>query len=308
MALLDGKVCIVTGAGRGIGRDHALTLAKRGAKVVVNDPGVAVDGRGTDNSPAQKVVDEIKKAGGEAVANFANVSDWKACEALVQQAWDKYGRLDVLVNNAGILRDRMIWNMTEDDWDAVMGVHMKGTYACTHHAVARWRSQFKKTNQPVNGRIINTVSGAMFGSVGQVNYGAAKSGIMGFTVGVALEVASMGITCNAIRPGGMTRMSNSIPANAPLAQTRPKDDAQAPKDDETWGAEIVAYLASDAAGFFSGQLVHVRKDRLELDKGWHIDRVLMNKGGKEWTAEDLVMGVPKLLGGGPVGLLEFLGR
>jgi NAD(P)-dependent dehydrogenase (short-subunit alcohol dehydrogenase family) len=314
MGLLDGKVCIVTGAGRGIGRDHALALAGRGAKVVVNDPGVAVDGRGGDTAPAQQVVDEIKAAGGEAVANFASVTDWKQAEGLVQQAYDQWGRLDVLINNAGILRDRIIWNMTEDDWDAVMGVHMKGTYCCTHHAVVRWRGQFKQTNQPVNGRIINTVSAAMFGAVGQSNYGAAKAGIMGFTLGVALEVAPMGITCNAIRPGGQTRMSASIPstgalgaaaARAQSGQAEPK--AKAEEAPRTFGSELAVYLASDAAGWISGQLLMTRDDRLELDKGWRPERVLMNRGGKPWTAEDLVAGMPRLVGAGPTGLIEFLG-
>jgi NAD(P)-dependent dehydrogenase (short-subunit alcohol dehydrogenase family) len=311
MALLDGKVCIVTGAGRGIGRDHALALARRGARIVVNDPGVAVDGKGSDNAPAQQVVDEIKAAGGQAVANFANVADWKQAQALVAQAWDTWGRLDVLLNNAGILRDKIIWNMGEDDWDAVMGVHMKGTYNCTHHAVVRWRENFKKTNQPVNGRIINTVSGAMFGSVGQSNYGAAKAGIMGFTLGIALEVAQMGITCNAIRPGGQTRMSQSIPSTGALAQIGKAQGESKPKAEDaaakTFGSELATYLASDAASWISGQLLMIRDDRLELDKGWHAEKVLTNRGGKPWTAEDLVTGMPKLVGTGPTGLIEFLG-
>jgi NAD(P)-dependent dehydrogenase (short-subunit alcohol dehydrogenase family) len=311
MGLLDGKVCIVTGAGRGIGRDHALALARRGARVIVNDPGVAVDGAGGDDAPAKQVVDEIKAAGGEAVASFANVGDWKQAQALVQQAWDTWGTLDVLINNAGILRDRIIWNMTEEDWDAVMGVHMKGTYNCTHHAVVRWRTKFKQSNQAVNGRIINTVSGAMFGAVGQSNYGAAKAGIMGFTLGVALEVAQMGITCNAIRPGGQTRMSQSIPSTGALAAVASKAAADSKEKAEdaarTQGSELAAYLASDASSWISGQLLMIRDDRLELDKGWHAERVLTNRGGKAWTAEDLVVGMPKLVGTGPTGLIEFLG-
>jgi len=309
MALLDGKVCIVTGAGRGIGREHALALAKRGAKVIVNDPGVAVDGRGTDNAPAQQVVDEIKAAGGEAEANFGSVSNFKDCEALVQQAWDKWGTLDVLINNAGILRDRVIWNMSEDDWDAVMNVHVKGTYSCTHHAVARWRSKNKQTSQPVNGRIINTVSGAMFGSIGQSNYGAAKAAIMGFTLGIALEVQNMGITCNAIRPGGQTRMSGSIPTSGPLAELvkRSMADREARGVAPIQGAEMACYLASDAASFISGQLLLINHDRIELDKGWHIHKELKTRDGKPWTAEQLVAAVPKMIGTGPSGLTDFLG-
>jgi NAD(P)-dependent dehydrogenase (short-subunit alcohol dehydrogenase family) len=309
MGLLDGKVCIVTGAGRGIGREHALAMGKRGAKVVVNDPGSAVDGRGEDKAPAQQVVDDIKAAGGEAVANFGSVSNFKDAEALVQQAWDTYGKLDILVNNAGILRDRVIWNMSEDDWDAVMNVHMKGTYACTHHAVVRWRTKHKQTSQPINGRIINTVSGAMFGSIGQSNYGAAKAGIMGFTLGIALEVQSMGITCNAIRPGGQTRMSGSIPTSGPLAELVKKSraDAEARGVAPIQGPELACYLASDAAAFISGQLLLINHDRIELDKGWHVHKELRKKGDKAWTAEELVAAVPKMIGMGPSGLTDFLG-
>ena len=202
MGTLDGKVAIVTGAGRGIGRGEAMLLAREGARVVVNDLGVAREGDGADGTPAQEVVDEIQAAGGTAIVNGNDVSSWSGAQELIATAVDEFGRLDVLVNNAGILRDAMSFNMSEDDWDAVMNVHVKGTYNCTHHAVVRWRTKHKQSNQPVNGRIINTVSGAMFGSIGQSNYGAAKAAIMGFTLGIALEVQSMGITCNAIRPGG----------------------------------------------------------------------------------------------------------
>jgi len=310
MALLDGRVCIVTGAGRGIGKDHALALAKRGAKVIVNDPGVAVDGSGQDNAPAQQVVDEIKAAGGEAVANFADVSNFKQAEELVEQAYKTYGKLDVVVNNAGILRDRMVWNMTEDDWDAVMRVHVKGTFNCTKHAALRWRNEFKQNNRPIGGRIINTVSGAMFGSTGQSNYGAAKAAIMGFTLGTALELASIGVTVNAVRPGGQTRMSGSIPSTGALAEitkAAQAEKAAKPVTKTTDGPELVAYLASAQSQFISGQLMLIRDDKLELDKGWHIHKELKNRGGKDWTAEDLVVGVPKMIGTGPVGLIEFLG-
>jgi len=311
MALLDGRICIVTGAGRGIGRDHALALGKRGAKVIVNDPGVSLDGVGSDTTPAEQVVDEIRKAGGEAIANHADVSDWKQSEEMIRLAFDTWGRLDVLVNNAGILRDKIIWNMTESDWDSVMRVHMKGTFNCTRHAAAIWRTQFKETNRPISGRIINTVSGAMFGSAGQSNYGAAKSGIMGFTICVALELAQMGITCNAIRPGGQTRMNAAISDKSAFAELRAKSLEQAkeqPADaPTTYGSELVAYLASEASAWVSGQLLQVRQDRLELDTGWKAERVLKNKGGKPWTAEEILVGLPKLVGTGPVGMLEFLG-
>ncbi len=308
MALLDGKVGIVTGAGRGLGREHALGLAKRGAKVIVNDLGTAVDGRGTDNMPAEQVVAEIKAAGGEAIANYADVTNWEQSEALIQLAYDTWGKLDILVNNAGILRDRMIWNMTEDDWDAVMSVHCKSTFVCTRHASVRWRSEFKKTNKPVNGRIINTVSGAMFGSTGQSNYGAAKAAIMGFTLASALEFASMGVTVNAIRPSAQSRMSGSIPPTGALAEiaAKVKAEAEAKGLSMTHGPELVSYLASDAASFISGQLLMLNKDVLELDKGWHVHNTVANRGGKYWTAEDLVTGAPKVFGAGAVGLIEFI--
>ena len=307
---VDGKVIVVTGAGRGIGREIAMLAAAEGAKVVVNDLGGSAEGEGNDTSVAQQVVDEIKKAEGEAIANFSNVADFKQAEALVQQAYDKYGKLDVLINNAGILRDRVIWNMAEDDWDAVMNVHVKGTYNCTHHAVVRWRTMHKQTNQPVNARIINTVSGAMFGSIGQSNYGAAKAAIMGFTLGIALEVQSMGITCNAIRPGGQTRMSGSIPTTGPLAELVKKSRAEneAKGVAPIQGSEMACYLASDAAAFISGQLLLISHDRIELDKGWHVHKEMKTKDGKAWTAEQLVVAVPKMIGIGPVGLTDFLAK
>jgi NAD(P)-dependent dehydrogenase (short-subunit alcohol dehydrogenase family) len=312
MALLDGRVCIVTGAGRGIGREHALALARRGARVIVNDPGVAVDGSGSDNTPAEQVVTEIKNLGGEALADYADVSDWTQSEKLIERAFGSWGKLDVLINNAGILRDRIIWNMTEQDWDSVMRVHMKGAFNCTRHATARWRAAFKEHGKPLDCRIINTVSGAMFGNTGQSNYAAAKAGVMGFTISVALEVASMGITCNAVRPGGQTRMSSSIPTTGALAELAAKAREQAkekPKDaPATYGSELVAYLASVQASFVSGQLLQVRQDRLEIDQGWQPRNVLKNKGGAPWTAEDIVTGMMKLVGTGPIGLVEFLGQ
>jgi NAD(P)-dependent dehydrogenase (short-subunit alcohol dehydrogenase family) len=312
MALLDGRVCIVTGAGRGIGREHALALARRGARVIVNDPGVSMDGSGFDNAAAQRVVNEITALGGTAIPNYGDVSNWEQSLALIQLAFDTWGKLDVLVNNAGILRDRIIWNMTEDDWDAVMRVHMKGTFNCTRHATAIWRTAFKENGVPIGSRIINTVSGAMFGNTGQANYGAAKSGIMGFTICVAMEVGSMGITCNAIRPGGQTRMSAAIPKTGALAELSAKAK-EASKDrpmdaPKTYGSELVAYLASEQAGWISGQLLQVRQDRLEIDQAWQPKNVLKNKGGSPWTAEELVDGMTKLLGTGPSGLLDFLAK
>ncbi len=200
--ICEGRVCVITGAGRGIGREYALMLAEQGAKIVVNDLGGDMTGEGEDASPAQQVVAEIEAMGGEAVANGANVADFDAAGAMIQQAVDHFGRLDVLVNNAGILRDRMLVNMAEGEWDAVIAVHLKGTFGPTRHAAAHWRERVK-AGETVDARIINTTSpSGIYGNVGQTNYGAAKAGIAAFTVISAMELERYGVTCNAIAPGG----------------------------------------------------------------------------------------------------------
>src|SRR5262245_15675342 len=205
--MLDGKVAIVTGAGRGIGRAHALALSQAGAKIVVNDLGGSLTGEGADLSPARQVVEEIRAAGGEASANGENVANFAGAERLVRQAIDEFGRLDILVNNAGILRDRMLVNMSEDEWDAVINVHLKGHFAPTRHAAAYWREQSKEGDD-VKGRVINTSSpSGVFGNVGQTNYGAAKAGIAAFTVIAAQELARYGVTVNRIAPTARTRMT-----------------------------------------------------------------------------------------------------
>ena len=208
--LCEGRVAIVTGAGRGIGREHALLLAHHGAKVVVNDLGGAMDGEGNDAGPAQQVVDEIKAMGGEAVANSDDISDWDGAERLVQPAIDTFGGLDVLVNNAGILRDRMLTNMTEEEWDAVIKVHLKGTFAPSRHAAAYWRER-SKAGETNDARIINTTSpSGIYGNVGQTNYGAAKAGIASFTIIAAKELGRYGVTVNAIAPAALTRMTEDL--------------------------------------------------------------------------------------------------
>ncbi len=300
MSLLEGKVAIVTGAGRGIGRGEALRLAAHGARVVVNDLGVAVDGSGSDRAPADEVVEAIQQAGGEAAANFDDISTWDGAERLVQQALDTWGRLDVLVNNAGILRDRIIWNMTEDDWDAVIRVHLKGTFCPTRHAVAHWRAQHK-AGQPVYGRVINTTSAAMLGNPGQANYSAAKGAIAAFTQTVAVEVQSMGVTCNAIRPSATTRMTQQFDAQPPAGEGPSFD----PRDPANVG-EFVAYLASPQAGWISGQVFAAYGDRIMLTKGWHNVETIAKKGAA-WTAEELVTAMPKLAGMAPVSMIEQLG-
>src|ERR1700742_1243376 len=209
MPNLDGKVAIVTGAGRGIGREHALALARAGAKVVVNDLGAALSGEGHDDSPAQQVVQEIEALGGAAVANDANVASFEQAGAMVQQAIDHFGRLDILVNNAGILRDRMLVNMSEQEWDAVIAVHLKGHFAATRHAAAYWRER-SKAGETLHARVINTSSpSGVFGNVGQANYGAAKGAIASFTLIAAQELARYGVTVNCLAPNARTRMTET---------------------------------------------------------------------------------------------------
>jgi NAD(P)-dependent dehydrogenase (short-subunit alcohol dehydrogenase family) len=296
MALLDGKVAIVTGAGRGVGRGEATRLAAHGARVVVNDPGVAIDGSGGDQTPADGVVAEIKAAGGEAVANFDDVSSWDGAAHLVQQALDTWGQLDILVNNAGVIRDKIIWNMTEDDWDQVIRVHLKGTFCPTRHAVGHWRER-SKAGESVYGRVINTASAAMLGNPGQVNYSAAKGGIASFTQTLALEVQRMGITANAIRPSAMTRMTAQF-------DQEPKEGEFNARDPMHVG-EFVSYLASPEAGWISGQVFSVYGDRVFLTKGWH-NVAKLEKQGEAWTAPELVTAVPKMAGMQPVPMMEQL--
>jgi NAD(P)-dependent dehydrogenase (short-subunit alcohol dehydrogenase family) len=297
MALLEGKVAIVTGAGRGIGRGEALKLAAHGARVIVNDLGVSVEGSGSDKAPAEQVVDEIKAAGGEAAPNFDDCSTWEGAERLVQQALDAWGHLDILVNNAGILRDKILWNMAEEDWDAVIRVHLKGTFCPTRHAVGHWRA-LHKAGQQVYGRVINTTSAAMLGNPGQANYSAAKGGIAAFTQTVAIETQAMGITCNAIRPSAATRMTQAFDAAGDPAEFNPRDPVNV--------GEFVAYLASPAAGWISGQVFAAYGDRIMLTKGWHNVETITKKGAA-WTAEELVTAMPKMAGMAPVPMIEQLG-
>ena len=248
MARLDGRVAIVTGAGRGIGRSVARLLASEGASVVVNDLGSAVDGSGHDSGPAHDVVAEIAEAGGKAVANGADISVFAAAESLVQTAIEEFGRLDILVNVAGILRDRMVFNMTEQEWDDVIRVHMKGTFNTTRFASAHWRSLRDETAQ---NRIINftSVSG-LHGAPGQPNYAAAKMGIVGLTWSSARALGKYGVTVNAISPGAATRMTESVPTGR--RRTRPDVDEWSPDN----VAPIVAYLASERSGWITGRIIH----------------------------------------------------
>ena len=259
--LCEGRVAIVTGAGRGIGREHALSLARHGAKVVVNDLGGNMDGTGGDASPAQQVVDEIVALGGEAVANGDSVSDWAGAERLVNTAVETFGDLHAVVNNAGILRDRMLANMTEAEWDAVINVHLKGTFAPAHFAAAYWRDQAKAGND-VSGRIVNTTSvSGIYGNPGQTNYGAAKAGIAAFTVIAALEMARYGVTVNAVAPVALTRMTEGL---GPAPETDEQRDARSPR----WIAPIVTWLVSQESNGVTGRVFEASGTMLAIAEGW----------------------------------------
>jgi len=260
--LCEGRVCIVTGAGRGIGREHSLMLAAEGAKVIVNDLGGSRDGTGTDRGPAQEVVDEIIAAGGEAVVNTDDISDWAGAERLIAQAIDTYGRLDVLINNAGILRDRMLTNMSEAEWDAVIKVHLKGTAGPAHFAAAYWRDR-SKAGETVDARIINTTSpSGIYGNIGQTNYGAAKGGTASFTIIAADELARYGVTVNAIAPAALTRLTADLGIGDAPDEVK---EAMSVK----WIAPIVVWLASEESRGVTGRVFDVRGDLLAVSESWH---------------------------------------
>ena len=262
--LCEGRVCAVTGGGRGIGREYALMLAEHGAHVVVNDLGGDRTGSGPGSSsegvgPAQQVVDEITAAGGAAVANTDDISTWDGGKALVDQAVDVFGGLDVVVNNAGILRDRMLVNMSEEEWDSVIRVHLKGTFATSRHAAAYWRDR-SKAGEANDARIINTTSvSGIYGNMGQANYGAAKSGIAGLTIIAARELARYGVTVNAIAPGALTRMTDDLPI---------PDDVKASLDPR-WVAPVCVWLASKLSADVTEQIIEVSGTNFAIAEGWH---------------------------------------
>jgi len=267
--LLDGKVAVVTGAGRGIGREEALMLAQHGCKVVVNDLGAHYDGTGASVSPAQEVVNDIKKMGGEAVANGDSVSDYKAAKRIIECAIDTFGRLNIVVNNAGILRDRMIFNMSEDDWDAVIAVHLKGTFNMSRHACEYWREEHKKGNI-LNGRILNTSSDSgLLGNPGQGNYGAAKAAVALMAITWDKEMAKYGVTCNAIAPVARTRLTvDATPSTAALMGGSVQEgefDVFSPRNI----APLICWLASDDAKDVHGEVFRVGGGTVWLMKGWH---------------------------------------
>ena len=260
--LCEGRVAIITGAGRGIGREHALMLAAHGAKVVVNDLGGERDGTGASLGPAGDVVREITAAGGQAVANGDDISNFDGAQRMIQQAVSEFGGLDVLVNNAGILRDRMLVNMTEAEWDAVIKVHLKGTFAPAHFAAAYWRDQ-AKAGKPVDARIINTTSvSGIYGNPGQTNYGAAKAGIAAFTVIAARELKRYGITVNAVAPGALTRMTED------LGMGRGNEEEKALLHPR-WIAPIVTWLASAESAHITGRVFEASGHVFAVAEGWH---------------------------------------
>ncbi len=297
MGALEGKVAVITGAGRGIGRGMALFFAKEGAKVVVDDPGGKEDGTGQDASPTDEVVAEIKDAGGEAVPCYESVATVQGGEKIIQTAIDSFGKLDILVNNAGILRDRMIFNMSEEEWDAVIAVHLKGHYCCTKPASVLMRQQRC-------GRIINftSVSG-LVGIPGQSNYGAAKSGVAGFTRVVARDLGRYGVTCNAISPGASTRLTATVPDSARQLRSRAgisgpggqpgvsATPAAAPARDPDMIAPMVAYLASDDAWNINGYIFAVAGGTVSVTHHPTAMRTVWKPD--MWTIDELVEAVPR---------------
>lgn len=286
MGILDGKVAIVTGAGHGIGRGHAMELAKHGAKVVVNDLGGSVTGEGTGRD-ADLTVDIIKGRGGEAVANYEDISDHEGAGRMVAQAVDTFGKLDVLVNNAGIVRDSAIWNMAESDFDAVIRVHLKGTWSPCHWAAKHWRDRSKAEPGPLNGRIINTTSGAgLVGNFGQSNYATAKAGIAGLTQTLSLELHKLGVTVNCVGPAAATRITGTMPGAPTVIEADDVPDGEWNRMDPAVSSPLVAWLASDEAQHVTGQVIRAVAENIIWMKGW-ADGPTLNNGAKRWDATKL---------------------
>ncbi len=310
MSSLDGRVVVISGAGRGLGREYALEFARQGARVVVNDLGAERDGSGGDATPAEEVVAEVQALGGEAVVNGDDVSDWDGAGRLVQTAIDAFGRLDVLVNNAGILRDRMFVNMSPQEWDDIMRVHLRGTFAPTRHAVDHWRAQ-SKAGEAVDARVINTSSpSGIYGTVGQANYGAAKAGLASFTLILAQELWRYGITVNAVAPSALTRMTEGLAGYSErLAEVEARTGWNPGSPANI--APVVVWLATAAARGITGRVFNVRGGHVSVAEGWAVGPGHEQESAFEVAALDDVIpglvaasrqptdayGTPKVLGG-----------
>jgi len=293
MGICEGRVAIVTGAGQGLGRAHALELAAQGARVVVNDIGAELDGSGGSEAPAHQVVADIEAAGGQAIVNGDDVADWDGAERLVAQAVEVFGGLDVLVNNAGIVRDRMMVSATADEWDAVIRVHLRGHFCTARHAGAYWRSESKAGRTP-DARIINTSSGAgLLGSIGQAAYSAAKGGILSLTLVQAAEMGRYGITSNALAPAARTRMTEEAFADAMAQPTDGSFDAMDPAN----VSPFVAWLASEDSAGVTGRVFEVEAGIIGVADGYqHGPRV---DAGQRWDASDIGATVRQLLADAP---------
>jgi NAD(P)-dependent dehydrogenase (short-subunit alcohol dehydrogenase family) len=293
---LDGRVVIVTGGGRGLGRAHCLELARQGATVVVNDLGVSLRGDRDDTaSPAEEVVDEIRAMGGTATADGTSVTDWDGMASLVARTVEQFGDLHAVVNNAGFLRDRMLTAMTEDEFDAVVQVHLKGTFSLTRHACAYWRDQVK-AGRTVTGRVVTTTSGAgLFGNVGQANYGSAKSAIATLTMITALEMQRYGVTANSISPIAATRML------ATIGRTGDETTGWDPLDPAN-ASPVVAWLCTVESGWLTGNVLRIDGNTLYRVHGWTVGDAYRSQSGEALTVTELGLGVRKLFGAAPRGL------
>ena len=292
MGALDGRIAIITGAGRGLGREHALLFAQEGAKVVVNDLGGDMHGEGADRAPAQQVVDEIEKMGGEAVANLDSAADWDGAQRLISTALDTFGDLHVLVNNAGILRDRVIVNMTQEEWDAVIHVHLKGHFCPTRHAAAYWREQ-SKAGKEVKASIIHTSStSGLLGNPGQANYGAAKSGIATFSYIASLELGRYGVRSNAIAPAARTRLTEQTPGLQDAVKA-PEDESKFDVWDPANVSPLVAYLASESCPA-TGKVFLVQGGKVQVFQPWTLTEMI-DKNDR-WTVSELQSEMKQLLG------------
>jgi NAD(P)-dependent dehydrogenase (short-subunit alcohol dehydrogenase family) len=299
MGLFDNKVAIVTGAGRGIGREEALLLAGQGAAVVVNDLGGARSGEGSDAGPAQEVVNEITAAGGKATANTDDISTWAGGEAVVNQAVETFGGLDILVNNAGILRDKMSFNMTEEEWDAVIKVHLKGHFAPTRFAAAYWRQKSKDTGESVNAKVVNTASeSGLYGNAGQANYAAAKAGIASMTIVLARELERFGVRVNAIAPVALTRLTEDLMGGVVT------DEAAKASLDPVNVAAAVGWLSSDLSEGVNGQVVKIGGGVCQIVQGWRPVSQITSDG--PFTVEAIAAGKDTLFASTDPGVPPFL--